>query len=312
MKSIFFAALFSALPLLGQASSPSVPRPKITGVSHLAVYASDATKTAHFYEHDIGCLRDADFETPNGTDYAFNTTQAVEVLPLPPNAGVDRLDHIAFATSDADGLRRYLASQQIIVPSQVTTTGQGIQWFEVKDFEGNRVQFVQGAPFSGNFAADKDLIGHHIIHIGMLIRDRLAADHFYRDILGFKLYWHGGMQPDKTDWVAMQVPDGTDWLEYMLTSGPSGSGIPTNMTQHQLGVLNHLSVGVRSMSAAAAELKNGDRLDCEHVGPQIGKDGKWQFNLFDPDMTRVELMEFTPVEKPCCAPFTGPHPTPSM
>jgi hypothetical protein len=41
----------------------------------------------------------------------------------------------------------------------------------------------------------------------------------------------------------------------------------------------------------------------------MGKDGKWQLNVFDPDLTRVELMEFKPVEKPCCSGFTGPHPS---
>ena len=44
--------------------------------------------------------------------------------------------------------------------------------------------------------------------------------------------------------------------------------------------------------------------------PKIGRDGKWQLNLYDPDGTRVELMEFTPVEKPCCSEFTGEHPKP--
>jgi len=44
--------------------------------------------------------------------------------------------------------------------------------------------------------------------------------------------------------------------------------------------------------------------------PKIGRDGKWQLNLYDPDETRVELMEFTPVEKPCCSEYTGPHPKP--
>jgi len=44
--------------------------------------------------------------------------------------------------------------------------------------------------------------------------------------------------------------------------------------------------------------------------PKIGRDGKWQLNLYDPDDTRVELMEFTPTEKPCCAEYTGPHPKP--
>ena len=41
---------------------------------------------------------------------------------------------------------------------------------------------------------------------------------------------------------------------------------------------------------------------------EIGRDGKWQLNLYDPDGTRVELMEFTPVQTPCCSSYTGPHP----
>jgi catechol 2,3-dioxygenase-like lactoylglutathione lyase family enzyme len=143
----------------------------------------------------------------------------------------------------------------------------------------------------------------------MAIRDRAEADQFYRDILGFRPYWHGGMDPSKTDWVAMQVPDGTDWLEYMLTSGPSGSGIPANISQKALGVLNHLSVGVPNMAAAVATLKSENRVTPAGSGPQIGKDGKWQFNDFDPDGTRLEYMEFTPVQKPCCSEFTGTHPS---
>jgi len=31
-------------------------------------------------------------------------------------------------------------------------------------------------------------------------------------------------------------------------------------------------------------------------------------NVYDPDETRVEFMEFTPVQKPCCSDYTGPHP----
>jgi hypothetical protein len=44
--------------------------------------------------------------------------------------------------------------------------------------------------------------------------------------------------------------------------------------------------------------------------PKMGRDGKWQLNLYDPDQTRVELMEFAPVEKPCCSEYTGSHPKP--
>ena len=157
-------------------------------------------------------------------------------------------------------------------PNQISVS-QGrrkrkIKWLEVKDFEGNHVQFIEESKTSAlpPMAPDTKLVGHHIIHIGMAIRDRSEADQFYRDVLGFKLYWHGGMDPAKTDWVAMQVPDGTDWLEYMLTSGVSGSGIPYHISQNALGVLNHLSIGVPNMADAVATLKSENRVGPRGIG----------------------------------------------
>ena len=38
-------------------------------------------------------------------------------------------------------------------------------------------------------------------------------------------------------------------------------------------------------------------------GPKIGRDGKWQLNLYDANLTRTELMEPKPVQKPCCSPM---------
>ncbi len=287
-------------------------RPKITGISHLAVYATDGLKTADYYQRIVGCEKMPDFEDHPGTRYLVNSFQYVEVLPLPESAGNDRLDHIAFRTANVEVLRRYLQSKGVPTANQVSVSPDGkMKWIEVKDFEGNHVQFIQDFKPSGPPFSDPKLVGHHIIHIGMAIRDRAAADSFYRDILGFRVYWHGGVDPEKTDWVAMQVPDGTDWLEYMLTSGVSGSGIPRDISRNALGVLNHLSVGVPNMAAAVATLKSENRVGPRGSGPQIGKDGKWQFNDFDPDGTRLEYMEFTPVQKPCCSDFTGPHPSPA-
>jgi hypothetical protein len=118
------------------------------------------------------------------------------------------------------------------------------------------------------------------------------------------------MQNDKTDWVSQQVPDGHDWVEYMMTSGPSGSGIPAQMTQQRLGVLNHVSLGVVNMEKAVTTLYAEDRLGEAAPRPQIGRDGKWQFNDYDPDLTRIEVMEFTAAAKPCCSEFTAANPTP--
>ena len=60
------------------------------------------------------------------------------------------------------------------------------------------------------------------------------------------------------------------------------------------------------MDEAYKTLKAGNRLTGRHDDhPHIGRDGKGQLNLYDPDGTRIELMDFHATEKPCCSPFTA-------
>jgi catechol 2,3-dioxygenase-like lactoylglutathione lyase family enzyme len=291
------------------AAAQSAPiRPKITGISHIAVYTSDAAAADHYYHEIIGAAKLPDPEDPQGVRYALSPTQFVEVLPLPAGAGNVRLDHIAFNTDDAVALRRYLAAKAWKTPVRIERGADGSRWFTVRDPEGNKVQFVQ-PPSSPKTIDAPSVIGHHIIHCGILVHSRAVEDTFYRDLLGFRPYWFGGMEEGKLDWISQQTPDSHDWLEYMLTSGPSGSGIPATISQHQLGVLDHLSVGVVSVNDAFKALQAGNRMDGVHdAHTQIGKDGKGQFNLYDPDGIRLELMNFHATEKPCCSPFTADDP----
>jgi catechol 2,3-dioxygenase-like lactoylglutathione lyase family enzyme len=284
----------------------------------MAVYASDAAKTEHFYVHDIGLKKGEDPENSNGVRYYVNEEQFIEVLPLPADAGTNRLDHLAYLTANAEGMRKYLGAKGVTVPDSVNKGSDGSAWFDVQDPEGNKVEFVQPpAKLLGTKSTaalysmtGADPIGRRIIHVGMLVHSQEKENPFYRDLLGFKPYWHGGMKTDRTDWVSQQVPDGHDWVEYMLTSGPSGSGIPAQVSQQQLGVLNHFSLGVVNMETTVTKLYNEDRLGDAAARPQLGRDGKWQFNAFDPDLTRVEMMEFTAAGKPCCSEFTAANPSP--
>lgn len=286
----------------------SHPRPKITGISHLSVYAKDMKATDHYYADLVGAIREPDPENANGKRYFINDTQFVEVLPLPANAGINRLDHTGWKTDNAEGLRLYLIDKGWKTPAKVEHGADGSKWFSVQDPEGNVVEFAQppAHPKTINASAAP---GRHIIHVGFLVHSREAEDKFYKDILGFRPYWFGGMKDDKIDWVSQQSADSHDWLEYMLTSGPSGSGIPANMSQQTLGVLDHLSIGVTSVPESYKVLAAANRLTGRNDGhTQIGRDGKQQFNMYDPDGIRLELMEFHAVEKPCCSPFTATDP----
>jgi catechol 2,3-dioxygenase-like lactoylglutathione lyase family enzyme len=142
-----------------------------------------------------------------------------------------------------------------------------------------------------------------IIHAGFVVNNREAIDRFYVYELGFRPYWHGGRTEDRDDWVAMQVPEGTDWVEYMLNISPTAD-------KRTLGVMNHISLGVPDIHAINDELAKAGVKPAEV--PKIGRDGKWQLNLYDADQTRIEFMEFTPKQRPCCSEFTGPHPGPKQ
>jgi len=285
-------------------------RPSITSVSHLAVYAADPAKSEAFYVHELGAVKLSDPENPAGVRYYFSPIQFVELLPLPPGAGINRLDHAAFNVSDAEGMRRYLASKGVTVPRKLGEGADGSRWFQVKDPEGAGVEFVQ-PPASTPRIADGGL-STHIIHVGFIIHDRKLEDTFYRDVLGFRPYWAGGMKDDVTNWVSQQVPNGSDWLEYMIVGTPDTRGIPANMSQANLGVLNHFALGVPNMEAAYTRMWNEDRLALDARGqqpaPKIGRDAKWQLNLIDPDGTRAEVMELRAIGKPCCSPFTASDP----
>jgi catechol 2,3-dioxygenase-like lactoylglutathione lyase family enzyme len=304
------AASLVAFTLTTAAQMPDKPlmRPRITGISHIAVYTSNPTATEHFYVDIVGAVKQDDPENPKGVRYALSATQFIEVLPLPADAGINRLDHTGWNTDDAETLRRFLGSKAWRVPGQVDNGSDGSRWFTTKDPEGNKVEFVQ-LPENLKPLPAPNAIGHHIIHVGYLVHNRAVEDTFYRDLLGFKPYWYGGMVEGRIDWVSQQSPDSHDWMEYMLTSGPSGSGIPAAMSQHQLGVLDHLSIGEDSVPQAYRVLADGKRLAGTHDDqPKIGKDGKGQFNLYDPDGIRLELMNFHASEKPCCSPFTADDP----
>jgi catechol 2,3-dioxygenase-like lactoylglutathione lyase family enzyme len=305
-------------------NSAAQSRPAILGISNMGVYAADPAAAEQFYVHQLGLKKAADPYHPDGVRYCVNQEQFIEVLPLPANSGVNRLDHVGYITANAERLRAFLESKGVSVPDAVQHASDGSTWFEVKDPEDNTVQFVQ-PPAKLLDSKDTavlytltgaDPIGHRIIHVGFAVHSRETEDAFYHAILGFNPYWHGGMQPDRNDWVSQQVPNGHDWLEYMLSVGSSSAPSRTDLassgvSQKTLGVLNHFSLGVVNMEKSVTTLSAEDRLGGTDARPQMGKDGKWQFNLYDPDQTRVELMEFSAVEKPCCSIFTAANPIPT-
>ena len=281
-------------------------RPEITGISHLTLFADDYAKSGQFYRDLLGWDQVPASAAGPGVRFYANHAQYVELVSPPIPGQLDRLESVAFSTSDAEALRRYLRAHGVSVPPALTVDANGNRSFAAHDPEGNKVVFQQdGNQPPAEPATASHSLSSHIMHAGYMVRNRAVLDHFYKDLLGFHLYWQGGNPADRVDWVMMQVPDGTDWIEYMLY-------LPASPSLAQLGSANHLAPSVTSVAELQQRLEKRGWRAPEGRNPQIlGVDGKMQLDLTDPDGTRVEFMEFKPVKDPCCSPYTGAQPGPT-
>jgi catechol 2,3-dioxygenase-like lactoylglutathione lyase family enzyme len=306
LKCVVAALSAAVLPALALAQPVALPRPAVTGISHVAVFADDIQKSQQFYAGTLGWDQVPAGAANSGVRFYANHAQYVELLSPASPGLANHWDSVSFATTDAEAMRKYLASQGVAVPDRVTVEADGSRSFVAHDPEGNKVGFTQqGKRGAAEPASAAQSLSSHIIHAGYVVRDRMVMDHFYKDLLGFHLYWQGGNPPERVNWVMMQVPNGTDWIEYMLTT-------PVNASAGQLGTANHFSPGVVSIAELQKKLEERGWKFAAGKNPwTLGVDGKMQIGLRDPDDTRVEFMEFAPVKAPCCSPYTGTQPEPS-
>jgi catechol 2,3-dioxygenase-like lactoylglutathione lyase family enzyme len=280
-------------------------RPPITGYSHIALYEVAGPVTDNFYAAQFGWPRVKETRSDGLVHYRVSAEQYIEIIPPPPGFDPSRsvVDHIAFATTAAERMRRYLKRQGIEVPDHVTRQPDGRLTFQVHDFENNKVEFVQGGAPQGTLGpAAVPAVSTHLIHMGLATANADAMRRFYSGILGFRPFWKGWRQPGIISWEQVQVPDGTDWFEFMLVLPPTG-------TEAQLRLADHYSPGMSDVDTGLKLLRDRGLDAPEHkmINPIL--DGRPKWSTHDPSGTRVELMEFQPVVEPCCTPYLGPQPT---
>jgi len=299
---------FFVLVLSTTIASAQPKRPKILRIFDVRISVSDLGAAQEFYSDLTGLDLVCHLCETSRPVAVFPSGQALRIVPGGSAERANRVIEISFAVDNLDALKRLLQANHVTFKDGALKSE--VPSVLVQDPEHNALRFVPDMiAVRPKLVGEKNklptqsqsLIPKRLIHAGFVVKDRAAMDRFYKDILGFHVYWSGGMKDGATDWVDMQLPDGTDWIEYMLN-------VPDNADKPTLGIMNHIALGVPDVHAAAKELESTGMKLSEQ--PQIGRDGKWQLNLYDPDGTRVEFMEFTPVEKPCCSDYTGPHPIP--
>ena len=303
-------SLVLAISFVGSIAGDEVRRPRVLGLSHMALFVSDLKKARAFYEDFLGYQEPYVLKREDGSDrivfIKINDNQYIELFAENPKQD-GHLNHIAFFTDSAQGLREYLASHGIKVPNSVTKGRIGNSNFNIVDPDGHTVEIVQYEPDSwtrreqGKFMPDTR-VSTRMAHVGVLVRALEPSLKFYRDVLGFQEFWRGSSSGTELSWVNMRVPEGNDYLELMLYSKPPDA--------EQIGTKNHICLITPDIKKAVAMLearparKNYPR----PIEVKVGKNGKRQANLFDPDGTRIELMEPNTVDGKPVPSSTAPPP----
>jgi lactoylglutathione lyase len=307
LSRVLLAAAALCFPLTAQ----QVPRPKILGVAHIALHVSDIEASRAFYKDFLGYGEPFLLNKDDGSlDLIFikvNDHQYVELFPdLDPSE--DRLHHISFYTDDAEGMRKYLASRGVAVPDHTPKGRSGNSNFNVKDPDGHTVEIVEYEPDGWSMrdkgkAMSEARISNRILHLGILVGDVGKSMEFYGDILGFEEIWRGAGRTSETlSWINTRVPDGSDYIEFMLYKDEP--------PPDRRGVQHHICLEVADAAKAVERLEQRPYRQgyTRPIEIRTGVNRRRQVNLYDPDGTRIELMEPTTVDGVPATSSTLPYP----
>jgi lactoylglutathione lyase len=121
-------------------------------------------------------------------------------------------------------------------------------------------------------------------------------------LLGFRETWRGSKNGKTLSWVNLTVPYGKDYVEFMLYD--------TVPPLARRGTMHHICLEVPDVPQAG-EILQGRPMPKESKPPThvaVGVNGRRQINYYDPDGTRVEVMEPQTADGKPVPPSTAPPP----
>lgn len=312
IKSVSLALALGAATLTG-AHAQEAQRPRITGISHVGFFTSNLKATEVFWHDLLGYDEAYKLNRPSKPDetrIAFikiNDHQHIELFNEPSTAPPSMISHLCFTVSDIEQMRSFLRAKGFDVKPGHGTTRTGDYAFEIKDPNGLLIEFVQSLATGMEMKATgkfmpADRISPRIYHVGYMVADAQKTEDFYK-MLGFTETWRGGANPKELSWINMKVPDGDDYIELMLYHS-----LPKTASW---GTKNHISLVVPDIEKSVKDLEARPAYKAygKEMKINTGVNQKRQVNLYDPDGTRVELMEANTVTgKPAASSQAPPPP----
>jgi lactoylglutathione lyase len=184
-----------------------------------------------------------------------------------------------------------------VQPGDIVKGTDGNRVFRVVDPQGNAVDFLQYVPGSqqtlarGKFLSDSR-ITTHILHVGIMMKDRDAGMPFYQKLGLDKLRSIPGGRGDY-----VELPSSDRNLE--TKDPPLDPNNPATHDQYErevYGAVYHVGLEVPDIRVARDTLQKRGGYSDVRVRATVGNNRHWLIHLFDPDGSRSEIMSVGVVE----------------
>lgn len=284
------------------------------GLARVSVRVADLNQARKFYSDITGFEGAFDTKNASGsvtaTYFKVNDDQFLEIIPGLKPEEVRPMVGFAIRTNQIEKLRKMLLADGLH-PSEIQVDPDGSRGFKLTSLPGQELdylEFVQYGPDSlAKRTKGKYLGAHrlstHIEHVGIIATDFDAAYDFYVKTLGFHETWRR-VTADQSrvvlDHIEMPGPDG----DFVELSNQSGRRTP--LTRQRAGGAAHFALTIRDMKSAHETVQKLDA-GLRQTQPRYGLDNRWNYNLFDPDGTRVELMQVADPAHPAPAVAVSPQ-----
>jgi lactoylglutathione lyase len=236
-------------------------RPRLVGISHIAVRTKDLNASRNFYtglfgyqeamtvkkDHTAVLGGGLPQDQVSAVFFKVNNRQYIVVIPE-TSPDQPRYVDAAIETDNAEGMRQFLKSLGYTVPDQVQKTPTYNLAFQVKDPDGNSYEIMQYTPESlsvqtiGKYLND-DRASLRILHVGISISKQQTAD-FYLKGFSLREFWRAdptmsalGADTSKKKALPpggpilaslsnLKLPEGDDYIEWSLTHPQAAGAAP--------------------------------------------------------------------------------------
>jgi catechol 2,3-dioxygenase-like lactoylglutathione lyase family enzyme len=286
--------LVTAVLLLGlsgremtAADSSGPPPLPVTGIGGVVFLAHDFPGLRAFYGRGAGF---AEEDNAGRVRFLVGPRQWVDFEQSPQASWDRRLQHLVLGTDDVGAVEMALRDRGI-ASTRITMEG-GAPGLQFSDPAGNVIQ-VGPSSLRGPGDANPAAFSQHLQHMGFAVPVPLreATIAFYRDRLGFAAGFRLNGADGNLALQKFRLPGpGHELIELIFVAPP--------LNKWAAGAADHIDFEVGNIDDAYHVLHRGGIAAQGRHLPTVNGEHLWAIDLFDPELTRMEVQVTTPTDVP--------------